>query len=728
MARELGKLRVHEELWSSVGWYQTRGGFRLLWLLPVGTGRLDYLRTLTNLRNFLGALGLVPDKLIDFGRCYRLPSVCREGKTLEYAQDFSRLGQLPELPEIAVAETEFDEDFAGVDNARIGPFQLPDKIPDGTRGRTLSSYAAQLRYKGYDLAAVLSALMLASSARCEPPVPVDRLKRIVKSISRIDPDPQDVGRPDLDEIVIRKGHLPELVDAAQSALARDGEVYQRGGELVVVQRDPEPTLGGGLGAAHVRAVDKHALRARLAGLAQWVKPKKSKDEWTFHPADVPVDVVDALRGRREWPDLQPLIGVVETPTMRPDGSVLDVTGYDEPTGLVFSAARGFIWPPVVDAPTLDDARWACASLREIVCDFPFAKPAHESVALAAILTTIGRPAVDGATPLFLFDATTPGTGKSLLAHVVATLATGHSAGVMIPTEQHEQEKRTTALLLAGERVILIDNVDRPLGGAAVDAAITADIWHGRRLGLSEMVRVLHRSTWIATGNNIAMKGDLARRCLRVYLVPGIERPEERGGFRHPDLLAWVRRERGRLVSAALTLLRAYVVAGMPAAAAPRQPFGGFGAWSRLVRGALMWVGLPDPNETRSEIREVSDGTHEARGTLLGAWFEVFGPARKTVRAVLSVVEAQSFGGTGGAQSPAIEQLREGLIELAGDKRGEINPRQVGWALRRMVGRVVDGLVLERISEKRAGAAWRVQATELGRDQNPAKPAKPAKPA
>ena len=553
---------------------------------------------------------------------------------------------------------------------------------------------------------ILSALMLANAARCKPPMPHDRLERIAKSVTRYDPDPDATKRSELDDVVIRKGGIPELAKIAETLLAGDGVgVYQRSGELVCVQRDPEPDLGMAPGAAHIRRIGNHALGGVLGELARWVRPKRVGDDWEFYPEDVPDKVVNVLVDKRSWPELLPLTGVVETPTLRPDGSVLDVTGYDNSTGLVFSAARGFLWPLIDETPTHAAALAGITALREIVVDFPFATAAHESVALAAMLTVVGRPAVVGATPLFLFDATTPGSGKSLLAHAVSTLGSGHTAGVMIQTDAVEMEKRVTALLLAGERTILIDNVDRPLGGASVDGAITADIWQGRRLGASEMLRVANRATWIATCNNITLKGDLARRCLRVYMVPEQEQPEARDGFKHPDLLEWIRTERGRLVAAALTVLRAYVAAGKPTVR--MVPFGGFGPWSRLIRSALVWCGMADPCATRAEIKEIADGALEAVRGLLVAWSAVFVKRPTSVRAVMDVVAAQAFGGTGGAQSDDIAAMRACLVELCGDNKGELNAKRAGWVLRRFAGRIVGGKRFERCRDTKAGALWRV---------------------
>src|SRR5262249_48959668 len=75
------------------------------------------------------------------------------------------------------------------------------------------------------------------------------------------------------------------------------------------------------------------------------------------------------------------------------------------------------------------------------------------------------------------------------------------------------------------------------------------------------------------------KGDTARRVVPIDLESLLERPQDRKDFQHPMLLEWVRQEYPRLVSAALTVLRAYFVAGCPK---QNVTYGSFEAWSDLV--------------------------------------------------------------------------------------------------------------------------------------------------
>lgn len=711
-AAQLTKVQA-SPLWSTAGWYSTRGGARLCWLLD-SMGVDEYLRKLAAVRAALAAVDVEADRLIDWQRIYRLPRATREGVQLDLPMDLRRLGLLPEIED--AAEDDYETLLEGVDTARIGPFLLPDFVPLGNQDSVLAQYAGQLQHKGYPTDMIVDALNIAYISRFEPapdgtpPHTMVDFRRIARSMNRFEPDRAAAARERLEAIGIKKGYLPDIIDAAAALLEQSATVYQRAGELVMVTREPEPRLGRTAGAAVIRVLSDAGLRTMLGRLAKWhtykKAPKGSEEDFIEIPADVPPDVVAGVQALHAW-NVRVLTGLVETPTLRSDGSVLDQPGYDELTGLVFTAPPGLIWPVIPEAPTRDEALTALAVLREIVCDFPFESEAHESVALAALLTTVARQSINGPTPLFIFDATTPRSGKTLLAHAVSTMATGHGCGTMVQTEQAEQEKRITSLLLAGETNVLIDNVDKPLGGAALDAAMTADIWQGRRLGKSEMVRVPNCAIWMATGNNVAVRGDLAPRCLRVYLVPGVERPEQRTGFRHEDLLGWIRQHRGRLVGAVLTLLRAYWAAGQPRQAL--APFGGFGAWSRAIRSPLVWLGCVDPCVTTAEVRYYSDSSAEAHRTLVLSWYSAYSNAHKTVREILDAMAFEVFGGSSGSSDSDIDQMRQALIELCGDNRGEINARRVGWKLRQFNGRIVDGLRIERVEgTSRAGVVWRVE--------------------
>jgi putative DNA primase/helicase len=120
---------------------------------------------------------------------------------------------------------------------------------------------------------------------------------------------------------------------------------------------------------------------------------------------------------------------------------------------------------------------------------------------------------------------------------------------------------------------------------------------------------------------VQLRGDLGRRVVPIDLDPGIEHPEDRT-FRRGDLLSYVCEHRPRLVVAALTVLRAFVIAGRPGHRYPVK--GSFEAWDRLVRSAIIWAGGADPLGGVQRIRAQADEDLDRLRALLTAWIEQLG--------------------------------------------------------------------------------------------------------
>ncbi|MFC1968585.1 hypothetical protein ACFLVX_04280 [Chloroflexota bacterium] len=67
-------------------------------------------------------------------------------------------------------------------------------------------------------------------------------------------------------------------------------------------------------------------------------------------------------------------------------------------------------PLVPDTPTKNDVKRARDLILEVICNFPFDSEASGGNAVAAMLTPIVRPMIDGLAPLAVFDKPQPGTG------------------------------------------------------------------------------------------------------------------------------------------------------------------------------------------------------------------------------------------------------------------------------------------------------------------------------
>ena len=157
---------------------------------------------------------------------------------------------------------------------------------------------------------------------------------------------------------------------------------------------------------------------------------------------------------------------------------------------------------------------AANELLAVVADFEFLDDNARNVWLALVLTMAARPAIRGCCPLFAFDASARGSGKSLLVEAASLLVRGRQAPTFTWTESsEEQRKLVISLLLGGESLLLIDNVKdgRELGGAALEAVLTTTEYSDRSLGTNGIVRAPATAVWAATGNNQARKMTRAAR-------------------------------------------------------------------------------------------------------------------------------------------------------------------------------------------------------------------------
>jgi hypothetical protein len=390
----------------------------------------------------------------------------------------------------------------------------------------------------------------------------------------------------------------------------------------------------------------------------------------------------------------------------PNGSVVAEPGYDPATGTLYvSGARFPAFPP---NPTREQAVQEADELLNVVVDFPFASGAHRAAWLSIVLTLVGRSAMSGCVPLALIDANTRGSGKTLLAEVAGLIATGQTLPRMAPVrEDEEQRKRITTIALNGDLAVLLDNVAGTLGSPALDAALTSAEWSDRLLGGNTSVRVVLRTIWLATGNNVSLAGDLARRTLHVRLESSEENPEARTKFRHANLLSFVRQHRPRLFVAALTVLRAYFAAGRPDQ--HLKPWGSFEEWTRLVRGAIVWVGLPDPAETRVELANAADRDRDVLERLLTG-LEAVGLAEQSMTAG-ELLRAMA------SADPAYTTLRDAVAEGCGTTIDKLpDARRFGALLRKYRGRVLAGRALEHGTKTAGGRPWRLlTATPSGSD-------------
>jgi putative DNA primase/helicase len=92
-----------------------------------------------------------------------------------------------------------------------------------------------------------------------------------------------------------------------------------------------------IGAPFIDPVSATHLRERLDRVADFLRIKDGKPQRIMPPATVARTLVE----RGEWPRLRHLQAVIETPTLRRNGSILEVAGYDELSQLFYMPSGPF---------------------------------------------------------------------------------------------------------------------------------------------------------------------------------------------------------------------------------------------------------------------------------------------------------------------------------------------------------------------------------------------------
>lgn len=439
-------------------------------------------------------------------------------------------------------------------------------------------------------------------------------------------------------------------------------------------------------------------------------------------SSVPPWLVQSLLALSD-PGVPPLRALDLVPWMDAVGTIHRESGYNADTGRMLALPPDFDMPRVPDAPTAADIAEAVAILREPLAEFHFATLGDETNALAWLLTGLLRPMIDGPCPMLVTTGSTPGLGKGLLQEVCALAASGTPASkTTSPRNAEELGKRVETFLLQGAHTVILDDMTAHLDCPHLHAVLTSwPVYEFRKLGSSANLSAPLWTLWAINGNQLTLRKDMGRRVLPVRLMPpaGYESnphmaPRNRT---QAGLMQFVAATRGKRQGAALTLARAWHVAGRPGPA-PDQRSGSFPAWDATIGGILRHAGVQGllANRTDEETRLAEADGGAALIALLG---EASGA--RGFRS-LSLVEAITKGGGTVRATPGqdwtleaepAERLREALIAAlppsANGKGPEERAKALGWLLARFEGHTTaDGWRLVRTSHATGVRVYRVE--------------------
>lgn len=495
-----------------------------------------------------------------------------------------------------------------------------------------------------------------ATPKTKPPKPPAPPKK--KKNGGDDPKPKE-----LPQIVVNGRQIRLIIKDAWAAILKTErpKIYVRNHELVRI-RDGEH-------GRRIHPMTKDAVHGALLRCATWVKAKQG-DGGSFFVDDKPNNEIALDMLAYPHPSLDRLEAVLHAPSFSAEGKLIEKAGYNEDSGIYYDELEKI--PPVAKKPTSDQVLSARMLIEDdVFVDFPFTSRADKAAAWATLLVPFVRRMISGSTPLHLVEAPVAGSGKGLLADIACIAFMGREAEVtMLPTDEEETRKKVTSLLRAGRPVITFDNLPYGSKSAVLAAILTSRTWTDRKLGVQEMIEMSNRAIWITTVNNPDFNVDLARRCIRIRIVPDVVRPWERAEFKHKDLRGWCRSHRREIVHAILTIVQYWIAKGMPRS---DRTLGSFEAWSRTMGGILDCVGVPGFLENAKDVYDESDTESAEWSEFVRCWWAVHESEPAAAKILVELAKRHEL-----------------LTTIRGDRGPSSQSIRFGKALKRMRGRVVDG--------------------------------------
>ena len=473
--------------------------------------------------------------------------------------------------------------------------------------------------------------------------------------------------PVLRTIHIVASQLPRMLTETEEALLATGmPIFSRAGTLAhPVVETIQAADNCKTTVARLRPFCADSLIDWIADAALFRRFDAKRNCWV--DADPPRQVVTSLLVREGRWSIPRVSGIITTPTLRADGSLLMDAGYDVRSELYLLPG----WEPltILEHPTREQAIAALSLLADLLSEFSFVEKVDGAVALSALLTALVRGSLATA-PMYLIRAHTPGTGKSYLVDLIAMVATGRLCPVITAGKTEEEtEKRLGSVLLSGSSIVSLDNCLHDLDGQLLCQVTERPLVKIRILGRSEMPECECHTTVFATGNNISFKGDMVRRGLTCNLDTLNERPELRSFERNP--LRQVMSDRRRYVAAALTIIRAYLAAGSPTVCGS---IGSYSGWSVMVRSPLIWLGQPDPVGSMESSREEDPELADIR-ELFTLWNDYLDVDQRYPTNRIIEIACQPLSPNDFNRQP----FKELLFRVAGDRQGAVvSPKRLGW--------------------------------------------------
>jgi len=279
----------------------------------------------------------------------------------------------------------------------------------------------------------------------------------------------------------------------------------------------------------------------------------------------------------------------------------------------------------------------------------------------------------------------------------------------LPVREEERQKTIVSVLLKRPTHVIWDNVQGQVHSPSLEGLLTTLTYSARLLGGNGNAALpVTGTTWFLTANNAQFSPDLATRSVYVRLDAKYERPEERTGFKIPDLKRWIADHRAEFLEKVLIIVAHWVGQGMPLYKGDRQHR--LGRWRDVMGGVLESIEMGEHFLTNTDaLRESADAETTAWCAFVNDWHAEFGAEGVKVTQLMPVAFGKPVSEYSNARS-------EGPLELfAGVPTDSQRKVKLGLWLAQKNGRIYEGY---RISVKRDSKRGNtVQLTSITADNS-----------
>lgn len=347
-------------------------------------------------------------------------------------------------------------------------------------------------------------------------------------------------------------------------------------------------------------------------------------------------ITSALRAQRDLTPVSPINMIASGPLFSERGALIATPGYHRDPGILVrpytghedltdGALRARLAEHAGDHLAL--ARECAAHLLQTIKTIP-TDAAGFCAWLVHVMTLLTRDQFPCA-PAFVYNATRPGSGKTISARAAMIIGAG---GIFAELPFSTQTGAELAKSLGAEfaqtsgggaipRAVLIDNANlQEFRDPVLENWLTSPTISGRELGVSKNFRAPNRLTLAITVNGGSFAADMNRRSVSIELASTSDNPSALV-FNSPPPDVYARLHASDLAREAITMLWAHREAGAPQP--PCAPLNSFEAWWRAAGAPVLWATGVNPLEA-TQRRIVADDPDLERRALWIALLEAVG--------------------------------------------------------------------------------------------------------